>query len=74
MSIRNPNTEPPQPFEPGDELDLPTEPHDPIEPDPMNPNSIPVPPDEEPPPAPVREPDKKPPAGHPNLRKPKEIV
>ena len=47
MNICNPNTEPRQPVEPGDELDLPTEPHDPIEPDPMSPNSIPAPPDEE---------------------------
>lgn len=77
MSIRNPNTDPPQPFEPGDESDLPLEPHDPLEPDPMNPKPIPVPPDdEEPPPVPVREPDEKekPPVREPIRRKPTEIV
>jgi len=57
---RNPNTDPPQPSTP----DLPpTQPRDPVRPDPSRPEPLPIPPDTEPMPAPVREPNTPMPAG-----------
>ena len=66
------NTNTGQEIEPDNEPETP--PHDPIEPDPMDPKPIPVPPDDKPPPAPVREPEEPLPAGDPPRRKPTEIV
>ncbi len=57
---RNPNTDPPQPGTP----DLPpTQPRDPVQPDPSRPEPLPIPPNTEPMPAPVREPNTPMPAG-----------
>lgn len=68
MNIRNSSVEPPLHIGPGDDTDVPpTEPRDPIEPDPMN--SM----DEELPTGPFRKQDK-PPVGDPIRRKPTEIV
>ncbi|MDQ4121441.1 MAG: hypothetical protein M3209_08350 [Acidobacteriota bacterium] len=74
MSRRNTNNDAPQPFEPGEETNLPpTTPRDPVEPDPMKPDPIPVPPDKEPP-VPVREPVQLPAAGDPKPAESPRIV
>ena len=65
------------PLQPGDQPELPpTQPNDPIQPDPLTPEPIPLPPDTEPsPPAPVREPNPlQPPAGDPPPGEPMRML
>jgi hypothetical protein len=52
----------------------PTQPHDPLAPDPVHPEPLPLPPDREPAHAPVREPDTPFPAGDPTPTEPPRLV
>ena len=72
MPTRNPNTEPPQPFEPGaDDNDTPENPPQPYDPET---DELPLPPTDEPT-APVREPVPTPaPAGDPPPSEPTRLV
>jgi len=75
---RNPNTDPPQPADPGvpaeEPVMPPTHPHDPAQPDPTHPQPAPLPPGSDPV-SPVREPGSTPiPAGDPQPAEPTRFV
>ena len=69
---RNPNVDQPQPI---GLPDLPAaHPSDPLRPDPLNPDSVPLPPETGPLLAPVREPNTGPSAGDPRPAEPTRLV